>query len=186
MGCRWCPWSAAGSHMVCASQSRRSGLQNMVVHHDDAGAGKDRAGPEVKVRRMVRWILRHRLDRRPWSDGRVLPGGAECTGARGKLRQPGKEVIYLQRDVFQSLRAQRLQSVDVILWSNGWEKGVEWRGVEGKGKEEGTAWISHGIRFEGTYRHAPVTGELPQSITPTDTCRARARRRRSRRSMPWR
>ena len=100
----------------------------MVVHHDDdGGGGQDRVGPEVKVI-MARWILRHRLDRRPWSEGRVLPGGAECSGARGKLRQPGKEVIYLQRDVFQSLRAQRLQSVDVILWSNGWEKGVEWRG----------------------------------------------------------
>ena len=82
---------------------------------------------------MARWILRHRLDRRPWSEGRVLPGGAECSGARGKLRQPGKEVIYLQRDVFQSLRAQRLQSVDVILWSNGWEKGGEWSGEEGRG-----------------------------------------------------
>ena len=42
--------------MICASQSRRSGLQNMVVHHDDAGAGKDMAGPEVEVI-MARWII---------------------------------------------------------------------------------------------------------------------------------
>ena len=28
----------------------------MVVHHDDAGAGKDMAGPEVEVI-MARWII---------------------------------------------------------------------------------------------------------------------------------
>ena len=38
----------------------------------------------------------------------------------------------------------------------------EGSGVEGKGKEEGTAWISHGIRFEGTYRHV-VAGYNPRS-----------------------